>query len=47
MHKLMARLGVTVAGAVLFCVLATINSGGYRYGASDQAFYIPAILLEI
>jgi hypothetical protein len=26
-----------------FVVLATLNSGGYRYGASDQAFYIPAI----
>ena len=24
-------------------MLATANSGGYRYGASDQAFYIPAI----
>lgn len=28
---------------MLFFVLATANSGGYRYGASDQAFYIPAI----
>jgi hypothetical protein len=25
-------------------VLATLNSAGYRYGASDQAFYAPAIL---
>jgi hypothetical protein len=24
-------------------VLATANSGGYRYGVSDQAFYIPAV----
>ncbi len=24
-------------------MLATVNAGGYRYGASDQAFYIPAI----
>ena len=31
------------AGALLFLLLATANSGGYRYGASDQAFYIPAI----
>lgn len=30
-------------GALIFFVLATANSGGYRYGASDQAFYIPAI----
>lgn len=28
----------------VFLLLATLNSGGYRYGASDQAFYIPAIL---
>ena len=41
------RIGLSVAATVLFCVLATLNSGGYRYGASDQAFYIPAILLEI
>jgi hypothetical protein len=32
------------AGAVLFVVLATANGAGYRYGVSDQAFYIPAIL---
>ena len=31
------------AGALLFFLLATANSGGYRYGASDQAFYIPAV----
>jgi len=30
-----------------FVVLATLNSGGYRYGASDQAFYIPATLLQL
>jgi hypothetical protein len=29
--------------AALFLVLATANSGGYRFGASDQAYYIPAI----
>jgi len=40
------RLG-HVAGAALFVVLATLNSGGYRYGASDQAFYIPAILKQL
>jgi hypothetical protein len=27
-----------------FILLATLNSAGYRYGASDQAFYAPAIL---
>lgn len=27
-----------------FVVLCTLNSAGYRYGASDQAFYVPAVL---
>ena len=27
----------------VFIALATLNAGGYRYGASDQAFYIPAV----
>jgi hypothetical protein len=30
-----------------FLLLATLNSAGYRYGASDQAFYIPAVLLQL
>jgi hypothetical protein len=36
------RLGLA-AGAAAFVILATANSGGYRYGISDQAFYIPAV----
>jgi hypothetical protein len=31
-------------GAVAFAVVATLNAGGYRFGVSDQAFYVPAIL---
>lgn len=31
---------------LLFTVVATANAGGYRYGVSDQAFYIPAIALR-
>src|SRR4029453_7027382 len=27
----------------LFALLAAANSAGYRFGASDQAFYVPAI----
>lgn len=30
-----------------FVLLATMNSAGYRYGASDQAFYIPAVLRHL
>jgi hypothetical protein len=33
--------------AVLFVALALLNSGGYRYGAGDQAFYIPATLRHL
>jgi hypothetical protein len=29
---------------VVFAVLATANGAGYRYGTSDQAFYIPAVV---
>jgi hypothetical protein len=32
-----------IAAGLAFCLLAVMNVGGYRYGASDQAFYIPAI----
>jgi len=32
---------------VLFIVLATANSGGYRYGDGDQAFYQPATELKL
>jgi hypothetical protein len=30
-----------------FIVLATLNAGGYRYGASDQAFYLPVVLKKV
>jgi hypothetical protein len=30
------------AAAPVFCVLAVANSAGYRYGASDLSFYLPA-----
>lgn len=35
--------GVLLLCALLFGVLVTANGAGYRYGVSDQAFYIPAI----
>ncbi len=40
----MTRGAIFAACLVPFLVLATLNSAGYRYGASDQAFYLPAIL---
>src|SRR5262245_38830532 len=36
--------GLFVVALLPFVLLATLNSGGYRYGASDEAFYAPAIL---
>src|SRR4051812_41880254 len=39
--------GVLLLAAVLFCVGATANSGGYRYGASDQAFYTVAVIKKM
>lgn len=33
-----------VAGGAVFVLLATANGGGYRFGTSDQAFYIPVVL---
>jgi len=36
-----------LGGLLLFVVLATANSGGYRYGVSDQAFYLPAVSLHL
>jgi hypothetical protein len=37
------RLVALSGGLLFFVVLATANSGGYRYGISDQAFYEPAV----
>jgi hypothetical protein len=34
---------ISLISLVLFIVLATANGAGYRYGVSDQAFYIPAV----
>ena len=39
----MSSISYWVAGGVLFAVLATANGAGYRYGSSDQAFYVPAV----
>ncbi len=35
------------AGAVAFCLVAILNSGGYRYGIGDQAFYVPAVVQHL
>jgi hypothetical protein len=35
-----------VLGVAFFAVVGTANAGGYRFGVSDQAFYVPAIALR-
>jgi len=35
------------AFGIVFVLLATMNSAGYRYGASDQALYVPAVLRHL
>jgi hypothetical protein len=41
------RPAVWAVGALPFIVAATANAAGYRYGVSDQAFYIPDIIRSI
>ena len=43
----MRRLALLAAGACAFCVLVLLNVGGYRFGVSDQAFYIPVVLQRV
>ena len=43
----MTRGALFGAALIPFVLLATLNSAGYRYGASDQAFYLPAIFDRI
>ena len=40
-------LAAGMALASVFGTLSLLNTGGYRYGASDQAFYIPAMLRHV
>lgn len=41
----MTRTAALAAGALFFLIVGTANAGGYRFGVSDQAFYVPAIAL--
>ena len=45
MHGSPAIRGLQSAGVcLLFAILCTANAAGYRYGVSDQAFYIPVVV---
>lgn len=41
------RRAIWIVYLLLLVVLATANAAGYRYGVSDQAFYIPSILDDV
>lgn len=44
----MTRTAALVSGLLVFLlVVGTANSGGYRFGISDQAFYVPALALRL
>ena len=45
MNSRPARLALALAGLTTVILLAIANTGGYRYGVSDQAFYLPSIAL--
>lgn len=36
-----------LALGIVFIVLGTMNSAGYRFGASDQAFYLPVVYRQL
>lgn len=40
----MKLCGISLAALFGFVVLATANATGYRYGVSDQLFYLPSLL---
>jgi hypothetical protein len=35
------------ASALIFCLVAILNCGGYRYGISDHAFHVPAVVQHL
>ena len=43
----MQRVVWLVLGFCPFTFLVLLNVGGYRYGVSDQAFYLPVVLQEL
>ncbi len=43
----MKRTAIALGAAAVFVLLAAANSGGYRFGVSDQAYYVPAVEHEL
>ncbi|MGV3517486.1 hypothetical protein [Luteitalea sp.] len=42
--RLATRLAASTVGGAMLVALAIANAAGYRFGVSDQAFYLPSIL---
>src|SRR5262245_12370612 len=45
--KTSTRLSLAIGLIAIACLLGILNSGGYRYGVSDQAFYLPAVIQHL
>src|SRR5690242_6090862 len=43
-RRRLLKLAQYAALGIIFALLATANGAGYRYGVSDQAFYIPVVV---
>ena len=39
------KIAAAFAGFLAFLILASANAAGYRYGVSDQAAYVPAVMI--
>src|SRR5689334_24955806 len=44
---IIVRYAAVAVGFGAFVLVCTMNAAGYRYGASDHALYIPAILRHL
>ena len=42
-----AQKAALAASALVFCLVAILNCGGYRYGVGDHAFYVPAVVQHL
>jgi hypothetical protein len=45
--QMSTRRSLAIGVIAAACLLGILNSGGYRYGISDQAFYLPAVIQHL
>jgi hypothetical protein len=46
-QQMSTRRSLAIGLIAAACLLGILNSGGYRYGISDQAFYLPAVIQHL